>query len=87
MFCDRSVARVGGRGDVDEPYDQRAVGWPIWALVRGRRRRRHLRHRRHRRKHLLQRRPEERRQRFRPDSATTTGVTRGILGGLLPTVV
>jgi hypothetical protein len=41
------------RCHVGESYDQRAVGRPIWAHVRDRRRRHNLRHRRHRRRHLL----------------------------------
>jgi hypothetical protein len=60
------VARVGRRGDVDEPYDQRAVGCARWADVRDWRRRRHLRHRRqqHLPLHLLQGRVGQHRRRY-----------------------
>ena len=70
----RSVRSCARRRDVDEPYDQRAVGCAIWTHVRGRRRRRHLRHRRLRRHHPLPGRVGEHRRRCGPDS-------RGVVGG------
>jgi hypothetical protein len=74
----RACARVGCRGELDEPHGQRAVGWPRRAHVRGRRRRRHLRHRRRRRRpHLLQRRVGEHRRRC------TAGLSLGVVGGVL----
>ncbi len=62
----RSVRLCARRRDVDEPYDQRAVGCAIFAHVRDRRCRRHLRHRRlrkHRQHRHHQRRMEEHRRR------------------------
>jgi hypothetical protein len=72
----RSVRLCARRRNVDEPYDQRAVGCAIFPHVRGRRRRRHLRHRRHRRRR--RRHPPagcvgEHRRRCGPDS-------RGVVG-------
>jgi hypothetical protein len=57
------VARVGRRGDVDKPYDPRAVGCARRAHVCDWRRRRHLRHRRRRRQDRLQGRVGERQRR------------------------
>jgi hypothetical protein len=74
----RSVRPCARRRDVDEPYDQRAVGCAICAHDRDRRRRRHLRHRRLQRQHLLPGRVGERRRRC------VTGLARGargVLGG------
>jgi hypothetical protein len=71
--------RCGRRRDVDEPYDQRAVGCATFAHGRDRRRRRHLRHRRprhrRRRRHLLQGRVGEHRRRCGPDSVGCWGST------------
>ncbi len=54
----------GRRCHVDVPHGQRAMGWPIFAHVGGRRRlRRHLRPRRLRRHHQQQRRMGEHRRR------------------------
>ncbi len=74
----RTVARVGCREDVDETYDERAVGCAIWAHVRDRRRRRHLRPRRLPRTLLLQRRVGHHRRRCMP---TGLGVARRLLDG------
>jgi hypothetical protein len=71
-LCHRSVRLCARRRDVDEPYDQRAVGCAIWTHDRGRRRRRRLRHRRQR-QHPLPGRVGEHRRRCGPDS-------RGVLG-------
>jgi hypothetical protein len=70
----RSVRLCARRRDVDEPYDQRAMGCANWAHNRDRRRRRHLRHRRHRRRQPLPGRVGEHRRRCGPDS-------RGVVGG------
>jgi hypothetical protein len=69
----RSVRLCARRRDVDEPYDQRAVGCTIFPHDRGRRRRRHLRHRWLRQRHPLPGRVGDHRRRCRPDS-------RGVLG-------
>jgi hypothetical protein len=71
----RSVRFCARRRDVDEPYDQRAVGCATFPHVRGRRRRRHLRHRRRRqRRHPPAGCVGEHRRRCGPDS-------RGVVGG------
>jgi hypothetical protein len=69
------VARVCRRCHVDEPHTHGAMGWPIWAHVRDRRRRRDLRHQRHRR-HLLPGRVGERRRRCAGRTASW-----GMVGG------
>ncbi len=75
------LARVGRRGELDVPHGQRAVGWPIWAHVRGRRRRRHLRPRR-RHYHLLRGRVGEHRRRY-TTGLSRWGVVRGVIKGVL----
>jgi hypothetical protein len=84
--CHRPGSRAfGRRWNLDEPHNQRAVGWPISAHDRDRRRRRHLRHRRRRRHRLRQRRVVEHRRRYagRTQSGAVVGGTLLVLLGVL----
>jgi hypothetical protein len=80
LVIDESSAHLCRRCHLDPPHPQRAMGCPICAHVRDRRRRRHLRHRRPQRQHLLQGRLGEHRQRCGPDSGDTRLVLRALEG-------